>query len=584
MFRTILISILTAAGLAAAPKLRLSNTTVGPVIIVAGQNGSLQTVEAGNFGDGNLSLTVTSNVPWITASVGPAHPCTLRPVCLPVQIALNTAALAKGRYTGVVTVSDPNAIDAPQTIVVTVQMGGVPDAVDLYLPPNSFASSSFTTASGLKTAVTNPPSGPTISIASTSGGSFAFSFSYDVRAVAPAGTPDGDYRGSIAVTSSTFAGDNKTVPVNVHVTSQPIAVFPDLPAIPVQFRVAQGAAKVDKSIQMGNSGLGTLNLTGATVAPSAPWLAVTITGSVVSLTGDPTGLSPGPYRTTVTIATNARNGPLTVPVQMDVVAPGPPSAFFQGVRDNALVTIGDPVAQGGIVEIVGEQFTTGPAVSASSLPLGVSLGGSTVFVNGAPAPIYYVAASHIVNAGGQINFQIPYDTPPGEAIVRVDRDGQRGNSITVQVDTQVPRLLVFQPYQGDLAGYAIAVINDGSGNTVFPMPPMPGIFSRPAKSGDVLTFYGLGFGPTDPPVTAGLPAPGAEPLARVPSPKVVFGGTFFPGAGVVAAPSYAGLTPYSVGLYQINVTVPDGVPHGDKIAVYVTYGSLFSNGVNIAVQ
>src|SRR5689334_200259 len=123
MFRIIAIITLTAAALSAAPKLRLSASTIGPLVIAPGQNGTTQTIDAGNFGDGALVLTASSNVPWITASVGPSRACTLRSICFPVQIALNTASLAKGKYTGTVTVSDPNAVDAPQTIVVMIQVG-----------------------------------------------------------------------------------------------------------------------------------------------------------------------------------------------------------------------------------------------------------------------------------------------------------------------------------------------------------------------------------------------------------------------------------------------------------------------------
>ena len=44
--------------------------------------------------------------------------------CIPIQVGFQTSALARGSYTGTITVSDPNAVDAPQTIVVTVAVGG----------------------------------------------------------------------------------------------------------------------------------------------------------------------------------------------------------------------------------------------------------------------------------------------------------------------------------------------------------------------------------------------------------------------------------------------------------------------------
>ena len=130
--------------------LRLSTTTAGPVSIVIGANGPAQTVQATNIGDGALAPTVAASVPWLTPTLGAPAPCAAFPTpCIPVQIELQTSALAKGIYTGIVTVSDPNALDAPQDITVTVQIGGaVPDTVELYVAPNgSTAETTFSTNS-----------------------------------------------------------------------------------------------------------------------------------------------------------------------------------------------------------------------------------------------------------------------------------------------------------------------------------------------------------------------------------------------------------------------------------------------------
>src|SRR5579872_5874429 len=106
----------------AAPQLRLVSSTVGPVTVAAASNGSTQTVEAYNIGSGSLNLTVSSSVSWIGATVGTPRACTTTRAsqnCIPLNFALNTQALPAGSATGIVTVSDPNAIDSPQTITVT---------------------------------------------------------------------------------------------------------------------------------------------------------------------------------------------------------------------------------------------------------------------------------------------------------------------------------------------------------------------------------------------------------------------------------------------------------------------------------
>ncbi len=559
---------LSAVALTAAPQLRLATSTIGPLNIPAGQNGVAQTVLATNIGDGSLSLSASANVSWITASI----------VGTSVQIALPTSALPKGIATGIVTVKAANAVDSPQTIAVTVQMGGgVPDSLNLYLPPGGAVTSTFVASNQLSAIASSPSGGLTLSVVSTGGTSFETTATYRVTAAAPAAaTPETSYSSKISVISSGFAPDVKILPVTLNVTAQPIVTL--LPPS-LQFDVGQGAAPVAKWIQMPNVGQGTLTVASAAVSTGAAWLTTSIAGTTVVATGDPTGLAPGKYTAAIAISCNAKNGPFTVPVEMDVIATGPPYSYYQGVVDNALFQVGGTVAPGGLVAIKGEQFTTGAAVSAKSLPLGVSLGGATVYVNGAPAPIYYVAASHVVNQGGQITFQMPYNTPPGQAMVRVDRNDngavQTGNTISVPVQNSEPRLLQF-PFAG--AEYAIATFTDF---VTFPVPATPGVPSRPAMAGDTLIFYGLGFGQTSPPATEGI---GVSGLTNISNCVMIFGQSALPGSGLLVTPSYCGLTPGLVGLYQVNVTVPQGTPKGSATPVSLSIGSATSNAVAIAVQ
>src|SRR5690349_9440607 len=106
---------------AAAPKLRLTSTTVGPISIAQGGNPNAQTLEAFNAGDGSLSLSATSNASWVTAAAGSSRPCaTQEGTCVPLTFTFQTSGLARGIFTAAVTVNDPNALDAPQVVTVTV--------------------------------------------------------------------------------------------------------------------------------------------------------------------------------------------------------------------------------------------------------------------------------------------------------------------------------------------------------------------------------------------------------------------------------------------------------------------------------
>jgi uncharacterized protein (TIGR03437 family) len=273
----------------------------------------------------------------------------------------------------------------------------------------------------------------------------------------------------------------------------------------------------------------------------------------------------------VTVTSNAANSPLIIPVQLDVPAQGAPFSFFGGAVFNAVAPSSGPnvLAQGAIVSLFGEQLSLSAPQGAATLPLGTTLAATSVFVNGQPAPIFYASYD-------QVNFQIPYNAAIGDGTIRVDRSGQRGNSISVTIVKAAPRILSL-----GIKDYGIIVNQDGS----FPIPATPGIASHPAKAGDVLVIYAVGLGPTNPPVASGAGAPATPPLATVASTnKVVFGGGGFFGDGVVATPSFVGLTPNFVGLYQINVTVPAGTQRGDSIGLYLAGDDGPSNRVTIAIQ
>jgi uncharacterized protein (TIGR03437 family) len=188
-------------------------------------------------------------------------------------------------------------------------------------------------------------------------------------------------------------------------------------------------------------------------------------------------------------------------------------------------------------------------------------------VNGVAAPLYYVSA-------GQINFQVPSETQAGPAIVAVTANEQTGNQVSTNIIPRAPRILLT-----GISNYGIIINQDGS----FPMPPTTGFNSHAAKRGDALTIYAIGLGATDVQVPNGTGAPASEPLARTPVPQVFFGGGFAstPTPGQIL---YSGLTPGFVGLYQINVIIPDDAPFGDAIGLVMQLETYTSNNVSIAIQ
>ena len=555
--RWLLLAAVAVSALQAAPRLQLSTTAIGPVYIGSGTNGPSQSVQITNTGDGTLNLSVSASAGWLVPALASGT----------LQIGLNTGALTSGTYTEFVTVIAPGAIDAPQTISVTVTIGGIPSTLDFYVAPNGGTSTKSLPAQSQLSSISTTDGRPWLQVSLN--GSFNFFYPYLVTATSQSGQPEGDYTGTVALTGGANPADDKNVSVRLHVTSQPILLYSG--ASPLRITAVAGGAKVTQTFNVTNSGSSsaTLTVTGATASTTSGGSFLTVTTAAngqVSVTADPTGLQAGTYSGSIVLTSNAVNTAAnTIPVQFIVTGATAPNISFGGVVDNT--TFKPILAPGAIASLFGSQLAGATPTSAASLPLGTTLGGVQVFVNNVPAPVYFTST-------GQINFEVPQSAQPGTAQVSVSYNGQQGNTVTTTIQARAPRILRL-----GVGDYAIIVNQDGS----FPMPATAGFNSHPAKIGDVLTMYCIGLGVTSPAVADGAAAPAAEPLARTPTPVVTFGGGFtgIPTQGVVY---YSGLTPGFVGLYQVNVGIPVGTAYGDLVGVQFALDGATSNNVFLAIS
>ena len=212
-----------AASLSATPKLQLASTSLPQVTVSVGSNTTTQSVDAQNIGDGSLNLQLKSSASWLMPTLGSAHPCSSGngASCLPIQIALQTSSLAAGTYAGLVLVYDPNAIDAFQTINVSVQVGSdvPPPKMDFSVFPGMTASAAINSPSTYNITVSDTDKW--LTEAQTAGSPFSKTLTYTVTVSAGAMSV-ADYNGSLAVNP---AGSNNstTVPVTMHVVQQPIS-------------------------------------------------------------------------------------------------------------------------------------------------------------------------------------------------------------------------------------------------------------------------------------------------------------------------------------------------------------------------
>jgi uncharacterized protein (TIGR03437 family) len=556
----LLVPLLFVPVLSATPRLNLIQNSL-TVSIATGVNGPTSSIDAFNIGSGTLNLQASSSVTWLVPTVGKSQVCGLRGGCYPVSIAFQTASLAQGTYTGTITVSDTNAVDSPQYIAVTAQVGGnVPSNLVFYLAPGGTTSQSFTTNGSIKIkpgAAT--PWLTTTTAANTASGGFITT----VTATAGSSMAAMDYNATLITSGSPLADDNKQISVLLHVTTQPIA---QVSSTTISLQIAQGAKKQTIPVGVTNAGQGTLTVSGvtATAASSGTWLsAATVTGGV-SITADPTGLSPNTYTGTVTIASNAVNNSIVIPVQLVIVPQGPPTVSAGGVVNNGTFASGEPLAQGDIVAVFGNQFDFDDPQGATSLPLQTTMDGIQVLVNGKAAPIYYVSPT-------QINFEIPIDASTGDGTVQVVRNSQNGNLGYVNINTRVPRFIVYG------GGYGIITKSDG-----FTLTGTPA--TQPVKAGDTIVIYALGLGPTSPVVPSGTASP-TSPLATVPGTTQVCFGVESPfHQAPCATASFSGLSPNFVGLYQVNVTIPTGIPSGNSTMLLLLVDNVSSTPVPLAVQ
>jgi len=205
-----------------------------------------------------------------------------------------------------------------------------------------------------------------------------------------------------------------------------------------------------------------------------------------------------------------------------------------------------PFAPNSIVSIFGSglarssQGVTAGDILNNTLP--TELNGTHVYVMNSPAPLLYVS-------DGQVNFLVPGNQLDGDVKIRVVREGLTGPEVTVTLVDAAPAL--FQT----AAGYAIAAHLDNS--LIAP--------GSPAQAGEIIVVYACGLGRTLP-----NPAPGAIPqsaavIQRLSDLKVYLGGAAIDAASIL----YAGLTPGSAGLYQINLVLPENPGTDPEIRVAI---------------
>jgi len=230
-----------------------------------------------------------------------------------------------------------------------------------------------------------------------------------------------------------------------------------------------------------------------------------------------------------------------------------------------------PVARGSLATLFGGALSTDTAaISSTTWPV-FAANRQLVINDDLAAPLYYVGPL-------QVNFQVPSNAPLGTVRVAV-RTADTNELVaggSVLIASAAPG--IFTTNQAG-TGQAAVVNQDGTLNSA----------SNPAPVGSQIVIFGTGQGQTSPAVPDGSATPigtlsntvavptsnAATCLNSQPSMCVAMGSAF----GDV---KFSGLAPGFIGLWQINVVVPQGV--SGTVQLRVVISGTPSNTVTVAVR
>ena len=198
-----------------------------------------------------------------------------------------------------------------------------------------------------------------------------------------------------------------------------------------------------------------------------------------------------------------------------------------------------PASPGSLISIFGSNLAiSAQSAAADSGRLPLELAGASVQIGSMSAPLLYVSPK-------QINAQVPFELGPGTYPVSVDTVTGPSNLVNLAVTATSPGM------------FPNAVVSNATG--------APINAGNPFRPGDVIVIYCTGLGVVSPSANTGLLAPSSPISHTIASPTVTIGGLPVQVASSVLSPGF-------VGLYQIGIVVPGGLPEGTQPLVVTSGG------------
>ena len=227
-----------------------------------------------------------------------------------------------------------------------------------------------------------------------------------------------------------------------------------------------------------------------------------------------------------------------------------------GVTNAANYSTG--IAQGSIFVAFGTNMGPASIVQASAFPVPTTLAGTSMRFTPVAGGTFYDALIAYTLAG-QVAGIVPSQTPVGDYNVTVTYNNSTSAPLRVAV---VSRNFALVSLAGSGTGPAV-IQNFVAGATVLPINQ----FTAPARPGQTLILYGTGMGPI---AARDDQPPGLQDLKGPTSLRVFIG-------DVEIDPIYAGRSPGSPGLDQINLTLPANVTLGCTVPLRIRVAGAFTN-------
>jgi uncharacterized protein (TIGR03437 family) len=177
-----------------------------------------------------------------------------------------------------------------------------------------------------------------------------------------------------------------------------------------------------------------------------------------------------------------------------------------------------------------------------------SLDGVSVSINGKPAYVWYLSP-------GQLNVQAPEDATLGGVPITVTNCNATSSPMSFPRRALAPGFLAPSSFTANGTQYVAATFQaDGTYVLSTALGATFGLSTRPAKPGDGIILYGIGFGDVTPSILPGVIVGAGNMLVNPVT--ISFGSTN-------ASIAYQGLAGGFVGLYEFYITVPSGLANGD---------------------